>query len=362
MCVAIILNEPGKRPTLEQLRAMERGNSDGAGVGWYDAEMGTCRWVKGLTAEGLNGILDNIPRPALVHFRFATVGGNSPELCHPFPVSGDMDDGVIGAASEILIHNGHWSDWDDYYRTFAQEVATPPKGKWSDTRFAAYLMALAPKERDAIAAEVDGKVAILSATPEATGVVTRWGDWTDHEGCLYSNMGWSYSFRGAGWKSMFDWWDPRTDNKGSTMAPYGSGQYCGTSHRYRPLDKREPTPPAYGSDDMAWEAYWAAKKQWGQDMALARKYGYDDDELFNDGYNPGDWVDEPTEPEMSATDEFRRLHDKALASLAADNAAAQALLAAETCLEGGTGGQQLREVTAVVNGVETTYYTLEPAE
>jgi hypothetical protein len=322
MCVAIIITGDNL-PTLNHLQQMHNANSDGAGVGWINSK-GRAQWLKGLKPEQVDKVLQKVPRPCLVHFRFATVGGAIPELTHPFPVTEDMATSVQGSADEILIHNGHWSDWDEYYKTYVQEVGNDlPGGVWSDTRFAAFLMAKFPEERDAIAAEVGGRVAILSARDG----ISYYGDWVeDQPGLWYSNMYWKASPRGKGWMEYFDRWED--DNNIPDYA--GQGQTCGSSHRYVPYSYRghSDAPPPVGADDTTWDAY------------LAKKYG------VNFGSKTAsDFSDEPTQPESAAiptaTEEF---------------AAVQAAIAGAVNQDGGTATHQLKLVTQGDN----SYYILEP--
>lgn len=179
MCVAIVMMEED-RPDRDELQQMEAGNPDGGGVGWYEG--GRCHWVKGLTADEIDLWLDDVPRPAFAHFRFATVGKEIPELCHPFPVTKRVRLDLSGDAASILIHNGHWSEWSE-----AAARRTLPRGPWSDTRLVAYL---ARRDRKWLSI-ADGKFAVM----EPDGNVMLYGYWYKREsGLYYSNLYWESTF------------------------------------------------------------------------------------------------------------------------------------------------------------------------
>src|SRR5687767_4214709 len=83
MCVALVVNED-TCPTLQDLLHMEKDNPHGAGVAW--AGKTRVHYRKGLKATQVFRLLQRIPRPALVHFRWATHGAKLPHLTHPFPL------------------------------------------------------------------------------------------------------------------------------------------------------------------------------------------------------------------------------------------------------------------------------------
>lgn len=204
MCVAIVLPEGAERPTIQQLKDMESSNPDGAGVGW--SENGRAHWLKGLVADEVDSLLDTLPRPVLIHFRYATAGDNSAGLCHPFSVDSRASTDIRGHAQRILIHNGHWTYWNRYVKR-AEKLARRrhqalPSGEWSDTRLAAYLLSAWPN----IADKVGGKLAFL----DGRGTVEMYGDWVEYKGGHYSNMYWRRSsfwspMLGRHYADMLDW-------------------------------------------------------------------------------------------------------------------------------------------------------------
>jgi hypothetical protein len=160
---------------LETLLAVERTNPDGAGIAWLDGK--AVRFEKGLTAREAHDGLADVGGPALIHFRFATVGGKLPELCHPFVVAEDSPLATSGRVERVLCHNGHWSDWSNWLPKVALD------GPISDTRIIAALVAILGAK---VLSELPGRYALL----EARGI-TRYGDWSrHHDGCTYSNLHW----------------------------------------------------------------------------------------------------------------------------------------------------------------------------
>lgn len=191
---------------------MEEHNPDGAGIGW--TENGKVHWLKGLNAKEVDEWLDQLPRPLFIHFRWATAGGKRAELCHPFPLNPSVDLRVTGNSGALMMHNGHWSDWESYQKMVADDENPLPDGPWSDTRLAALLMARFPDQVGEVAKIMGGKVAIMNGK----GKVRMFGSWSTLErypGAFFSNTYWESRPR---WVTMFD--DTYYDNwkKGSTIS------------------------------------------------------------------------------------------------------------------------------------------------
>ena len=188
MCVALIIR--GKvAPSLKQFQAMEAANSDGAGLAWV--EDGRVCYTKGHTAKEIHEMVVELPRPIFVHFRYATAGGKMAQLCHPFPLTQQVETSVVGHAGAVMMHNGHWSGWEGYKSVVADDNQPMPDGPWSDTRLAAYCMTQYPKQLDALASIVGGKLAILNKK----GKIRTWGSWTEIRslpGVKFSNTYWEH--------------------------------------------------------------------------------------------------------------------------------------------------------------------------
>ncbi len=200
---------------------MEWLNDDGAGVAWV--ENSAVHYAKGLRSFELFDMASSIEGPRLVHFRMATAGGDSPLLCHPFPITRKAELRLQGWADSVLIHNGHWSGHE-----LAETLMGPlPKGPWSDTRLMARILAL--RARVDVWAEwlvKDQHVGKL-ATLDKEGTLAMYGNWTEHNGAYYSNMHWGYESAYTYSTGVGGWADASNDNDTPTHLGgyFGRGGY-----------------------------------------------------------------------------------------------------------------------------------------
>ena len=200
MCVAISML-PGASLKEEEVAKMDRANADGAGIAWV--KDGMVHWYKTVKVSPghITRIINHhLGSPRLVHFRLATAGGRKEELCHPFEIGPLASCKAVGKASKVLIHNGHWSRWDDVLRLLGKEGLLPDAGPWSDTRLASYL---AYHDMDWLEV-LGGRVAVM----DGKGQLTHHGDWKDYrEGIKVSNMGWDVEngYRRGGYGGYDDW-------------------------------------------------------------------------------------------------------------------------------------------------------------
>lgn len=138
MCVIAVCKN--NLPNEHELQMMEAANPHGGGVAWV--EDGAVSYLKGVTATKIWDLIKSgrIVAPAIFHFRIGTVGGNTNELCHPFPVTSQAGLKTYGTANAVLFHNGHWSDWEKAMGTaILSNKRKLPSGPWSDSRAMAYL-------------------------------------------------------------------------------------------------------------------------------------------------------------------------------------------------------------------------------
>jgi hypothetical protein len=128
-------------------KILERGaekNPHGAGIAWIDYKDKKVRWVKGLKSSDTKGMEAEMKKvkqfPAFIHYRTASVGGITPDLTHPFPLTHDSSLSMEGEAGSILMHNGHWHNWKDTMKEFAlRHRLHIPEGVWSDSRAMAWI-------------------------------------------------------------------------------------------------------------------------------------------------------------------------------------------------------------------------------
>ncbi len=180
MCVAVVV-ETREGPTPLELWRMEDSNPHGAGLAWASGNL--IRYRKGLTWKQVRDILPKIPRPALLHFRWATHGGRARHLSHPFPIGPRaLTTRKLNSASKaVLIHNGVWTG----YEHFAPEGLDLEK--WSDTAVAAYAAGIFGEE---ILDHVDWSTAVGRNSGLNRMDVSLRGHWTEYNGNQYSNLSW----------------------------------------------------------------------------------------------------------------------------------------------------------------------------
>lgn len=184
MCVAVVVTDE-RPPTVAELEAMENANPHGAGIAWPDIRDGNPGWryFKGVTAADIAAILPQVPRPALLHFRWATHGPKADYLCHPFPV-GDRaleDPAVDSWAPKVLIHNGVWTEYWRHLPSWARRLDP----YISDTTVMAYVA----EQDESILETVSWSTAVGKYNGNTPSVTTR-GRWMTHNNNQFSNMSW----------------------------------------------------------------------------------------------------------------------------------------------------------------------------
>jgi hypothetical protein len=192
MCV-IICVEKGNFPTLDTLKSAECTNSHGGAIAWLNKD-GTRSYVKGIKAKKVWKIICNqlIPanvQTAIIHFRIASVGKVKPQLCHPFEITEDVKLNMKGQKidTELLFHNGTWSEWAEYLIDFMKDMKVPipiPKGDYSDSRVMAFLsFHLGHQVLSKMVGKQWNKIAILTSN----GIVKYGNGWVKHEKNSCSN-------------------------------------------------------------------------------------------------------------------------------------------------------------------------------
>ena len=200
MCLIAVADT--SRLTHEEIADAARYNADGIGVAYMEPGDRLVSYQKGLSVGEAQFLADKMPLPHVMHFRMATHGGDSPLLCHPFPVTRNVGVKLEGQAKELLFHNGVWME----HELFQHEVRFT--GPVSDTRILAYVLwREGQTERTSVATFLSkqaGKLALV--TKEG---ITRYGDWDEGDGldstpgCWYSNLHHTWaSQRAAIWLSQ----------------------------------------------------------------------------------------------------------------------------------------------------------------
>jgi hypothetical protein len=174
MCV-ILTTKTNRVPAWALKRAHDR-NPHGAGLAWF--EDGVVQWTKARNLDEIVDLCKEVPKPYVVHFRWATMGPKTPTLCHPFPIRKRPTDELDGTARAVLFHNGTFKDWAD-------ELAARP-GTWSDSRALAVLVA--HKGRSVLKRIGDNRVAFMNSRKRSVTLYGR--GWCTVQGFTMSNTRW----------------------------------------------------------------------------------------------------------------------------------------------------------------------------
>jgi hypothetical protein len=216
MCVAVVVE--AETPKQHELWQMDSHNPHGAGVAWCDGDI--IRYRKGLTWKQVQELGDSLPRPWLLHFRWATHGGKLPRLTHPFPLGHKALSNfkLSGSAEAVLIHTGTWSDYKRHVPSKFRKVDL------SDTAIAAYVAGTKGEE---ILDSVSWATAVMRAAGEGRVDITLRGEWETHEGNSYSNLYWQG--RASRYFDDENWW----------RKPFAFGRANGNSDWIPEISKRE---------------------------------------------------------------------------------------------------------------------------
>lgn len=144
MCV--IMAAETARVSPDMIRAGFKSNPHGAGIAYREKNAKNevvVRWKKGIdSVDEVIALEATLELPYVLHFRIPTEGGNDRDLCHPFPVTKNVElfrDGITH--QPVLFHNGTWGDWRRFSLEHAFKGAAKvklPKGKFSDSRMLAW--------------------------------------------------------------------------------------------------------------------------------------------------------------------------------------------------------------------------------
>ena len=190
MCVIAIIEKD--LPTLKTLKAMADANRDGIGLAY--AKGGKAHFIKGIGVKELHAMLPRLPKPIVVHFRMATVGGKSKQLCHPFPIEPQVSLKLHGTAPSVFFHNGHISNWQEkLLPVLSARGMKIPLGDWSDSRGIALLVSLLGEGIIKMAGWSDRFAVLYGA-----GSVKTFGSWTTYEGVKVSNTNFTYCTKVGG--------------------------------------------------------------------------------------------------------------------------------------------------------------------
>lgn len=216
MCVIITI-EDGRFPTKSTLESAEKLNSHGGSIAWLNKN-GTKSYRKGITAKQVDSIINKQLKPngiqhAIIHFRIASVGDVVKKLCHPFEItkSSELNLRRESIKTDLLFHNGTWSEFAEDFMEFASErnyTVKVPKGNISDSRIMAVIAGHIGHAKMAKRVSGWNKVAILTSK----GVVKYGTGWVNHEGNACSN---DYFIEKPKVINSFGFWGDETYEYGS---------------------------------------------------------------------------------------------------------------------------------------------------
>ena len=194
MCVIIFSPCKGSRPSARTLELCEKANPHGIGI----VTQGNSKMYsvsKGVSMDYLKKALANTDGAIAIHFRYATVGGIEPELCHPFPCTHRAENWLDYEASDVLMTNGTWMNWEQSYQIIRKLTKTPKlQGEISDTRAMAQI--IGSQQSYSWLHNVSDKhpqskrVRSLYLTKGKNKKMHFFGEWSNYEGCKFSNMRW----------------------------------------------------------------------------------------------------------------------------------------------------------------------------
>lgn len=205
MCVIIYCKKDGNRPTEKVLKKCEQANPHGIGVAYQRKGSDMYTVAKGISFNTLIKIMNRHDGEIGIHFRYATVGGKTKELCHPFPTTPKVETWLDYESNAILFSNGTWENWDESYEMHRQLLKLKKlDGQMSDTRALAKLVSKHGKTgflnyvKD-VHAKHDFVRCLIMKTSKPAAMT---GTWHKVGGVMYSNTRWQVNTR----RSVANYW------------------------------------------------------------------------------------------------------------------------------------------------------------
>lgn len=193
MCIIVAKPAGVEFPSTETLKNCWDGNPDGAGIMWsagdrVEIRKGFMTWDAFLKAVKSVKASIGTEGACVMHFRIATHGEVSPECCHPFPLTGDLEamrktksSPKVGIAHNGIIDNRNTdkrtSDTMDYIANFLYPLSRICDD-WHSNKHACKL----------IDDTLGSKMCVLFGD----GSIKTFGSFIVEDGCYFSNT----SFRG----------------------------------------------------------------------------------------------------------------------------------------------------------------------
>lgn len=205
-----------ENPPEDVLKWANEKNSHGFGFAW--SERDAVKYRKGFDAAQLDEVIQEFmdkPFPKAIHFRWATHGGISGELSHPFPIKRGNPLTLEGDAKSVLFHNGVWGSWDDRLREAIFAGAINPnvlRQPMSDSRAMAILcQRFGPDILDVLEVGSQKVLVLMHDT------WYKYGSWTDRQGWEASNSNVERKVEASSDKRKERWMGKNVDAKGALL-------------------------------------------------------------------------------------------------------------------------------------------------
>lgn len=187
MCLIIAART--KKPSLEILKKAEMANGDGAGVAWINDKK-KAQWKKGLDADEVFKLIENLPLPFVVHFRLGSRGLKKDLLLtHPFVIAPNSPLSLEGEADKLFIHNGTIYDTDWKWALWGAGLNVPDD-LMSDSR--ALAMILSQHRNHDFLKKIKGNFIYVDSTKEKFPFVILGDTFKYEDGMYFSNFEWKY--------------------------------------------------------------------------------------------------------------------------------------------------------------------------
>lgn len=210
MCIIVVKKDGVKMPSNNKFKTCFNANKDGAG--YMFATNGKVHIVKGLMSfNAFKNSLNNTRKkygddiPYVFHFRISTQGGVNKELCHPYPLTDDME--AMKKLNNItnigVAHNGiisltsSWGEtsYNDTMLFIADYLSELVKNRNDLIKFRTLIQRLTIGNRLALLFD-DGNI-------ELTG-----SGWIEEDGIFYSNTSYqTYNYKKTYSNNLFNNWE-----------------------------------------------------------------------------------------------------------------------------------------------------------
>lgn len=198
MCLLVFLSASGKMSE-KHVEESWRCNPHGAGMAWV--ENGEVQIKKGyMKLEDLKADLPLIAgKPAILHFRIASVGNKTADNCHPFDAGGEWAMGHNGTIPNMTTV-GEESDTSAFARDILQPILDADKTAIFDTKIQKELEAKIP----------GSKMVLLNPLGQRVILNEHLGHWV--EGVWYSNRSYVLPVKSTqgSWSSSSKWEEYRS--------------------------------------------------------------------------------------------------------------------------------------------------------